>query len=315
MSYTAPMESPVRRPGEKLLPIDWGAITPLRLRAQLVAEGVYSGVHRSRRRGAGVEFGGQRPYVPGDDLRFLDLRALLRHDRLMVREFETETERALWLCLDATGSMALRGPDAPGAKVAYAALLAAALARVAVAGQDPVGLSFIGGRDPAGVPAGFGNATFERLVSRLETAAATGDLREDLDEVVRAARMLDRRAARGSAIVIFSDFIDLPPDALRPLTALASAPRSVVFVQVLDPQERDLSFRGKVRLKSLEGGQIVTTDADAVRERYREALSAHNAQLRQTIEAAGARLVETVTDGDPVLHLRGVLQAIAEARR
>jgi hypothetical protein len=52
--------------------IDWGSLAPLRLRARVVAEGVYAGAHRSARRGAGVEFGGHRPYVPGDDLRWLD---------------------------------------------------------------------------------------------------------------------------------------------------------------------------------------------------------------------------------------------------
>ncbi|MEM9695230.1 MAG: DUF58 domain-containing protein, partial [Myxococcota bacterium] len=121
------------RLGERLLPIDWGAISPLRLRANLVAEGLYSGMHRSQRRGAGIEFGGQRPYAAGDDLRFLDLRALLRHDRLMIREFETETERSLMVVLDASASMAFRGESAPGAKYAFSALLAAALTRIAVA--------------------------------------------------------------------------------------------------------------------------------------------------------------------------------------
>src|SRR6185437_2789215 len=114
-------------------PIAWGALAPLRLRARVVAEGVYAGTHRSFRKGAGIEFGGQRPYVPGDDLRFFDRRALLRHDKLMVREFETETDRALWLCLDATASMSFRGDGAPGAKVAFAGLCSAALARIAMA--------------------------------------------------------------------------------------------------------------------------------------------------------------------------------------
>ena len=109
------------------LPIDWGELVPLRLRARVVAEGVYAGAHRSVRKGAGVEFGGHRQYVPGDDLRFIDRRSLLRHDRLMLREFETETDRALWLCVDASASMAYRGEGAPGAKLAYAGLLAAAL--------------------------------------------------------------------------------------------------------------------------------------------------------------------------------------------
>jgi uncharacterized protein (DUF58 family) len=303
------------RLGERLLPIDWGAISPLRLRAQLVAEGVYAGMHRSRRRGAGVEFGGQRPYVPGDDLRFLDLRSLLRHDKLMVRQFETETERALWLCLDASASMAYRGPEAPGAKLAYAALCAAALARVAVAGQDPVGLSWLGGQALEGVPASFGQSAFERITSRLERATASGDLSGDLRAIEQAAFLLARQAGRGSAVVIFSDLLDLPPEALRPVVSLAAAPRALVVVQVLDPRERDLSFRGRVRLRSLEGDRIVTTDADAVRDAYRERLGAHVAACRKAIEGAGGRLVQACSSDDAVEVVRLVLRAVSEVRQ
>src|SRR5581483_8976809 len=104
----------------------WGEIASLRIRARLVAEGVYAGAHRSARRGAGIEFGGHREYVPGDDLRWLDRRSLLRHDHLLVRQFETETDRALRLVVDATGSMSYRGTRGQGAKLAYAALVAAA---------------------------------------------------------------------------------------------------------------------------------------------------------------------------------------------
>ena len=113
--------------------IDWGSIAPLRLRARAVADGVYAGAHRSLRRGPGVEFGGHREYVPGDDLRWLDHRALLRHDKLLVREFETETDRGLRIVVDASASMAFRGEKAPASKFAFAALLAAALARIALA--------------------------------------------------------------------------------------------------------------------------------------------------------------------------------------
>src|SRR5579862_9141908 len=128
--------------------LDWGSLAPLRLRSRLVAEGVYAGAHRSARRGAGVEFGGHRAYTPGDDLRWLDRRSLLLHDRLLVRQFETETDRALRLVLDATASMGYRGERAPAAKLAWAAVVAAALARIAIAAGDPVGLTFIGG-DPS----------------------------------------------------------------------------------------------------------------------------------------------------------------------
>lgn len=307
-----------RRVGENLLPIDWGAISPLRLSAQMVAEGVFAGMHRSRRRGPGVEFGGQRPYTPGDDLRFLDRRSLLRHDRLMVRQFETETERTLWLCVDASASMAYRGPDAPGAKLAYAALIGAALTRVAVAGQDPVGLTWLQpGPEPLleEVTASFGFAAFERITSRLESARAAGDLSDDATAIDRSVRTLARRSRRGSVIVLLSDLLDLHDDALRELMVLASGPRALVLVQILDPRERDLSFRGKVRLKSIEGGRVVVTDADAVRSEYRERLAQHTDVCRVAVEREGGRLVEACTTDDAVGVLRAVLQAIAEARR
>ena len=35
--------------------LDWGSLAPLRIRARMVAEGVYAGAHRSARKGAGVE--------------------------------------------------------------------------------------------------------------------------------------------------------------------------------------------------------------------------------------------------------------------
>ena len=47
----------LRAGGAGPFPIDWGSLAPLRLKARAVAEGVYAGMHRSVRKGAGVEFG------------------------------------------------------------------------------------------------------------------------------------------------------------------------------------------------------------------------------------------------------------------
>src|SRR5947208_708007 len=150
----------MRAPNAIRTALDWGSLAPLRLRSRVVAEGVYAGGHRSARRGAGVEFGGHRPYVPGDDLRWLDRRALLRHDRLVVREFQTETDRVLCLIVDASASMGFKSRHAPAAKFAFAALIAAALARIATASGDPVGLDWLGGEAARPLPARAGREAF-----------------------------------------------------------------------------------------------------------------------------------------------------------
>lgn len=128
---TAPYQRHERPGGERITAIGKNLFPTvsrqarwLRLHARTLADGVCSGMHRSHRHGAGVEFGGQRPYVTGDDLRWIDRRALMRHDRLMVRLFETETDRGLHLLVDATASMGFAGSDAPCSKIDYAAVLA-----------------------------------------------------------------------------------------------------------------------------------------------------------------------------------------------
>ena len=296
-----------------VFPIEWGALAPLRLRARTVAEGVYAGPHRSVRKGAGVEFGGQRAYVPGDDLRFIDRRALLRHDRLMVREFETETDRALWLCVDATASMAYRGDGSPGAKYAYAALLAAALARVALATGDPVGLGFVGGDGVRPLSASAGREAFDRVVGALEAARAAGDANVDPGAIERAASPIAKKARRGSVIVIFSDLLDLPSRARSDLLPLGTGGRTLVVVQVLDPTEVELPFSGSVRLRSLEGDVVVEADVDEVRAAYKGRLDDLTRSWTKDVEARGGRLVRAVTSEDPTNVVRAVLRAIAEA--
>jgi uncharacterized protein (DUF58 family) len=296
-------------------PIEWGSLAPLRLKARAVAEGVYAGAHRSFRKGAGVEFGGQRPYVPGDDLRFFDRRALLRHDRLMVREFETETDRALWLCLDATASMSFRGERSPGAKLAYCGLVAAALARIAVASGDPVGLVWIGGVGVHGLPPMAGREAFERVVGAIEGAGAAGDGSDGERAFERAIAPVGRRARRGSVIVLFSDLIDLPPRALPAFGALGTGGRALVAVRVLDPTERDLGFHGTVRLRALEGDAVVESDADLVRAGYRARLASIASSWEHDLKARGGRLIDTTTADPATEVVRSVLLAVAEARR
>jgi uncharacterized protein (DUF58 family) len=289
--------------------LDWGKIAPLRLRARLVAEGVYAGSHRSARRGAGVEFGGHRQYTPGDDLRWLDRRSLLRHDRLLVRQFETETDRALRLLIDATLSMRYRGSLAPGAKLAFAALIAAALARIAISSGDPVGLGYIGGSEATrGVRVSSGREAFERVLGSLEACAPGGEARVDASMLDRALGGIARTARRGSILLLISDLIDLPEDAAERIAAMATGGRVLVVLSALDPDEARFPFDGTVRLRALEGNVTVETDAEA-KDRYLEALGRLQDAWERTLVARGGRLVRAETDEDPVRVVRRVIEA------
>lgn len=292
--------------------LDWGAFAPLRLKARSAAEGAWSGVHRSVRKGAGVEFAGHRAYVHGDDLRFIDRHALMRHGTLMLREFETETDRAVYLVLDASSSMGFRGGRAPGAKLAYAAVLAAALSWVAIRGGDRVALDWIGGRGRP-LPRASGNEAFERLVGALEDADASGGVGpRELDEALAS---VERRAGRGALVIVMSDLLDLPPDAPSRLAALASKGRALCVVQTLDPDELELPYDGPVRLQALEGDLVVDTDAPRVREEYLRALEGLRTTYREALVGRGAELVALATTDDPTEALRRILRTLESVAR
>jgi uncharacterized protein (DUF58 family) len=294
--------------------VDWGRLAPLRLRARQVAEGVYAGAHRSARRGAGVEFGGYREYVPGDDLRWLDRRSLLRHERLVVRQFETETDRALCLLVDASASMGFRGPAAPGAKLAFAAVVAAALSRIALAGGDPVSLSFLGGEGAQPVARSSGREQFDRIVAALEGAQPGGDARVDPGMLDRGLQALSRTTRRGAIVVVLSDLIDLPAEAADRISAIASTGRVLVVAQTLDPAETSFPFAGTVRLRAMEGGAVVETDADTARERYVAALAELTRTWRATVEGRGGRLLSGASADDLVAFVRAIVQGARSPR-
>jgi uncharacterized protein (DUF58 family) len=290
--------------------LDWGKLAPLKLRARAIAEGLYAGAHRSRRRGPGVEFGGHRSYVPGDDLRFLDRRATMRHGKLLVREFETETDRGLRLVLDASRSMAYRSEGAPGAKLAFAALMGAALARVALAGGETVSLDWIGGANARPLGAMGGLEAFDRLVDALESVEPGGDVLREPEALDRTLGVVARRARRGAVVVVLSDFLDLPVGSGDRLVALASGGRLVVGVRVLDPAEALFPFEGPVRLLSSEGAIRIETDGASARAGYLKALADQMNGYRDKLIGQGGRFVEATTADEPIAVVQRILSAI-----
>ncbi|MCC6645888.1 MAG: DUF58 domain-containing protein [Polyangiaceae bacterium] len=293
--------------------LDWSRLTGLRLRARAVADGLVLGAHASRRRGGGVEFSGHRAYVPGDDLRLIDRRVMARHDRPFVRELETDTDRALWLVVDASASMGFRGERSRVTKLEYASVVAAALARVATATGDAVGLTVLG--SPASItrPA-RGAVGFARVTATLEAARAAGDLSRDLAALDRALFPVAERARAGSVVVLLSDLVDVHEALMRRFLALATRRRVALAVRVLDREEASFPFSDPLRLVAVEGDYAVETNPDAVRAGYLAAIAETRERWQRGLVDRGGRFVDAATDGDPVEIVRAVLAAAAGGR-
>src|SRR5262245_210086 len=135
---SSPFTSTTRRDEAFVDPKALMAIRNLELRARVVVEGFWTGLHRSPYHGFSVEFTEYREYTPGDDTRYLDWRLFARSDRYYLKKFEDETNLRCQLLVDQSRSMEYGSVGYT--KSAYARTLAATLAWFLNGQGDAVGL-------------------------------------------------------------------------------------------------------------------------------------------------------------------------------
>lgn len=113
--------------------------------------------------GARGEYRGLRPYRPGDDPRDVHWRTSARLGEPVIREYERDRSRALWICLELRAG--------PGELAETAVEIAATLAAQASRRGDAFALATPDTR----VPPGIGAAQLERVLDALARARVRGD--------------------------------------------------------------------------------------------------------------------------------------------
>lgn len=78
----------------------------LNIRMRRLSLGSQSGIHKSLRKGHGLEFSDLRPYSPGDDFRAIDWNALARTDKLYTRQYREEQDLKILVVHDLSESLA-----------------------------------------------------------------------------------------------------------------------------------------------------------------------------------------------------------------
>jgi uncharacterized protein (DUF58 family) len=277
------------------------AIRTLELRARIVVEGFWSGLHRSPAHGFSVEFSEYRQYSPGDDPRYLDWRVYARSDRYFLRKFEDETNLRCHLLLDQSRSMSFG--SAGYTKERYAATLAATLAYFLHVQGDAVGLLTFDETVRDYLPARHRADHFRQILRALERSAG-GRATNLAAPVERLAALAPRRGL----VAAVSDFL-APLDRLEPgLQALTACGHEVAVFQVLDRAELTLDLGPAAVFEDAESARRVFVDPAAARGDYLAALTAHCAAVRATCAKLGISYQRIVTDEPLELALFHFLQ-------
>jgi uncharacterized protein (DUF58 family) len=290
---------------ERTGPLDPAVITRierLEWEARQIVEGLLAGRHRSPRHGFAVEFAQHRPYVPGDDLRYIDWKVYGRTERFHLKQFEQETNLTALMLVDASESMAYASGSR--SKFATAAVAAAAMSYLILAQSDSVGLILLA--DQA-APTELRPASQLIQLREICRQLAMGPSRRAVD-IGQLLHQLAAQTGRRRMIFLFSDLLDEPQALRQGLQHLLFYRHEVVVFQVLDAAELDFPFRQPTLFRGLEGLPDVLTDPAIIRQSYLQGFQAHCDQLRQICRELEVDYVLLRTDADIGRELAAYLQ-------
>ncbi len=261
-------------------PVSLMRIKSMELRAKVIVEGFWKGIHRSPYHGFSVEFTEYRQYTLGDDPRYIDWRLYARSDRFYIKKFEDETNLRCHLLIDHSRSM---GYGSGGyTKSQYAGTLAATLAYFLFTQGDAVGLTTFDNQlrkyfAPRNRP-GY----LRRLMLALEACpeGSATDLGPPLQHV---AGMLTRRGL----IVLISDLLT-SIDRLEPdLGYLCAGGHDVVVFHVLDPAELNFDFNSPALFQDMESGRNMYVDPSDAQTSYKRMLNKHLTKTKSICQNLG----------------------------
>jgi uncharacterized protein (DUF58 family) len=189
----------------------------------------------------------------------------------------------------------------------YAVRLSAAFAFLMLGQQDPIGLVTFDDDLRQQVPMRSRPSHLRPILSALvadETRRET-----DLGGVFRK---IVPKLGRRSLIVILSDSMGDVESISKALAQFRANKHEIIFFQIMDPDEVEFPFSGRIQFRDLEGAiEGQTVDAAAIRKVYQDRLDDHNAALREACRRSRVDLIPITTD-QPFIE---VLHEYVAARR
>ena len=248
-------------------------IRNLELRAKMVVEGFWHGLHRSPYHGFSAEFTEYRLYSPGDDSRYVDWKRFARSDRHYIKKFEDSTNLRCHLLVDNSRSMAYG--SAGFTKSQYACTLAATLAHFLHQQGDAIGLMTFDQEVREFLPAKHRLGHLRQIMLALEKPSG-GSATDIVAPLRRCAEIIRKRGL----ILIVSDFLAPLEELEKALMVLVSCGHDVVAFQVLDPEELSFGFDQASVFQDLESGREYFIDPAAARSGYMRRLESHCEALK-----------------------------------
>ncbi len=246
-----------------------------------ILQGKMQGERRSKRRGQSVEFADHRPYVAGDDLRFIDWNIYGRLEQLFLKLFLEEQDLTVHILIDCSASVSLGEPS----KERFIKKLAAALSYVGLVNNNRVTVSAFADGLTKQLPNMRGRHYLQQLAEFLLSPNNAAQGPSNFDD---ACRQLVAGRIGSGVMIVLSDFL-LKEGFESGLRRLIGRQYDLYVIQILSPQELKPDLTGDFSLIDTEDGDVAeVTVSAALLEYYKRNLSAYCNEIKSFCTRRGA---------------------------
>lgn len=265
------------------------------------------GDYSSLRLGNGFEFSHMKEYVPGDDVRRINWRALARdpyHPRVNITNPDSSVVG--WVIVDCGPDMNFGSALARKSQVALES--AAVFGHLLTRRGNRFGAILLGNQQMEVVTPSQRRQQVTTVAGRQHLTDSPDGESVDLVQAMKRFRTLQKRR---SVCVVISDF--RKPGWERELKLIAHR-HTAYAVQVVDPLELGMSGDfGVSNFRAPGSGRRFRGDITAeVSKRYTELAKTRQNEIRSGILATGAKLIELHTDSD---WLADLILALKQPKR
>jgi len=272
---------PKSGPARLLQPDVLAGLSNLELVARAVVEGFLIGLHRSPQFGFSQEFAEYRPYVEGDDLRYVDWNVYARSEKTYIKRYLGETNSHMMLLLDSSASMSYGSTDIN--KFQYGKYLAASLAFMASQQHDAVGcIIFDEGIVEYRAPSTRSGRLMGVLHAIDKAEASHGT------DLGKPFQHFSEYSKRRGMVVVISDFYSNAQEMIENVRPLAFKGQDIILFQLLDPGELNPGFKDDVLIEDLETGETLEVSRKFIRDRYPEIIQDHILSINEAAQSVGA---------------------------
>ena len=260
-------------------PVFMSRLDTLDVLSRKILQGKLQGERRSKRRGQSVEFADHRPYVEGDDLRFVDWNVYGRLEQLFLKLYLEEQDLTVHIVADASASMSFGEPS----KELFVKKLTAALGYVSLVNNNRVTISFIAD----GVTAQLANMRGRNYLNNMAECLLTTDC-DGFSNFDNSCRQLAAGRIGSGVMIVLSDFL-FKEGYDSGLRRLIGRQYDLYAIQVLCPQELSPDLSGELKLIDIEDADAAEiTVSAALSKYYKRNLTAYCNELKDFCTRRGA---------------------------